>query len=164
MAHREDGRVRIVVPVFDPGLDGHDEVVERGEDARRNRRSVRSENKPSTKSQTWRRCRRGTPELAKYQEGTTAWEVVNAALEFCSEIPPILEAAEDWSSAWSSVVRVTGGFRLFGGPKRQMRSFGRNRIMDRVVLSLQTGRLMPLKVPFKLPKHTGVRGRTDGGI
>lgn len=93
-----------------------------------------------------------TAELAKYQEDTAAWQVTSAALEFCSEVPAILTTSDAWSSAWLSVVEATGRPRLFGGQKQWMRSFGRNRIKDPVVLSLQTGRLMPLKLPFKLPR------------
>ena len=55
-------------------------------------------------------------ELTHHKQGTSDWETTMGAIEFCGEVPSILEKSSDWSSAWLSVARASGGVRLFATP------------------------------------------------
>ncbi len=90
-------------------------------------------------------------ELNQYEKGTPDWEATMGAIEFCEEVPSILEKSPDWSSARYSVVRASGGVRLLATPTQRLRHRGRSSVRNHVMLSLKTGILMKFHWPRERP-------------
>lgn len=94
-------------------------------------------------------------EVSQYERGSDGWQVVSGALDFCREVPPILEESRDRSMAWRSVMNVCGRVPLLSNAARRKRALGKSQIMNHVVLGLQTGRIMDLELPLGFPRCCG---------
>lgn len=90
--------------------------------------------------------------MATRTAGTLAWEVVAGAIDFCEEVPSVLEASADWSSAWVSVIDAKGPARLFAGRKQWARTLGRAQVEGEVLIGLQTGEPRDLPLPLRMPR------------
>jgi hypothetical protein len=84
-------------------------------------------------------------ELPRHSRQSPEWELVSGAIEFCAEIPSILQRSADWSAAWVSVSNAMRGARLADRHKQRLRIIGRSHIGNYVAMSLQTGEVIDLK-------------------
>jgi hypothetical protein len=90
-------------------------------------------------------------EVSRFERGSDGWQVASGALDFCSEVPTILEKSRDWPMAWRSVVNACGRVPLLANEGRKKRALGKSQIMNCVVLGLQTGHVVDLQLPLGLP-------------
>jgi len=91
-------------------------------------------------------------EVSQHERGSDGWQVLSGALDFCREIPPIVEGSRDRSTVWRSVVNACGRVPLLANARRKKRALGKSQIMNCVVLGLQTGRIMDLELPLGVPQ------------
>ena len=90
-------------------------------------------------------------EVSQHERGSDGWQVLSGALDFCLEVPPIVEESRDRSMAWRSVINACGRVPLLANPGRKKRALGKAQVMNRVVLGLQTGRIRDLELPLDVP-------------
>lgn len=78
-------------------------------------------------------------------------------IDFCdrSRSALIVEASqhERASDGWRSVINACRRVPLLANPRRKKRALGKSQIMNRVVLGLQTGRIMDLELPLDVPLY-----------
>ena len=90
-------------------------------------------------------------EVSRYERGSDGWQLVSGALDFCTEVPPILKQSRDWSTARRSVVEACGRVPLLANAGKKKRALGKSQMMNQVVLGLQTGHVADLQLPIGLP-------------
>jgi hypothetical protein len=90
-------------------------------------------------------------EVSRYERGSDGWQVASGALDFCSEVPTILEKSQDLPTASRSVVNACGRVPLLANEGRKKRALGKSQMMNCVVLGLQTGHVVDLQLPLGLP-------------
>jgi len=90
-------------------------------------------------------------EVSQHERGSDGWQVLSGALDFCREVPPIVEESQDRSTALRSVINACGRVPLLANAGRRKRALGKSQIMNCVVLGLQTGRIMDLELPVGAP-------------
>jgi hypothetical protein len=90
-------------------------------------------------------------EVSRYERGSDGWQLVSGALDFCTEVPPILKQSRDWSTARRSVVEACGRVPLLANAGKKKRALGKSQMMNQVVLGLQTGHVVDLHLPIGLP-------------
>ena len=90
-------------------------------------------------------------ELGRHPKGNHNWEIVSGAIEYCAEVIPVLENAQDWETAWAGNSDMPTGVRTWRRLSKWYRGIGRSTMSNYVTLGIQTGQIRELDVPGDLP-------------
>jgi hypothetical protein len=90
-------------------------------------------------------------ELAKHDKDVPERDVVVGALEFCAEVPAILDSSDDWSAAWGAVAKA-GGSVLSTDRRKVRRNMGGSQVKNYVLLALQTGQIRDFELSLRIPR------------
>jgi hypothetical protein len=75
-------------------------------------------------------------ELAKHGPDAPERDVAAGAVEFCAEVPAILDSSHDRRGAWSAVAKA-GGSVLSMDRRKLRRNMGESQVKNFVLLALQ---------------------------
>jgi hypothetical protein len=90
-------------------------------------------------------------ELGRHPKGSHNWEIVSGAIEYCAEVIPVLENAQDWETAWAGNSDMPTGVRTWRRLSKWYRGIGRSTMSNYVTLGIQTGQIRELDVPGDVP-------------